>query len=402
MRAKEALSSDTDVSIPVLLPNVSTEIRLTRAELEAMVRPALYDSIEALKRALRSANTTADQLQAVLLVGGSSRMPIVAQLVGAELGRPVAVDAHPKHAVALGAALLASGSPAPAPASPAPSGAATAPVRATASVPVARPGTYPPPVAPPVPAPVAVVGVGDLPPAADPFGSAELFPAVDPMAAGAAPPYSPAGFGAPAPPQPPGPTQPRSRRLQLLIAAGAGVAVLLIAGIAFAVSNLGGGNGGGGGQGQGTTPPGQQQTTAPAVPADQVCTDQIKSNPRWVCLTKATLNNKQLVIEYDSSNTPFDVTGGFHLHIYGTDGTGTNPPDRIMGAQSRPAGNWYVEDKNPSVRSITSGDYKEAIGANAKKVCARIANSRHELVPDASGAGTFVTGNCVPIEVVTG
>src|SRR5690606_2529541 len=100
VHAKEALSSDTDVSIPVLLPNLSTEVRLTRAELESMIRPALYDSIEALKRALRSANVTPEQLHSVLLVGSSSRMPIVAQLVGAELGRPVAVDAHPKHAVA--------------------------------------------------------------------------------------------------------------------------------------------------------------------------------------------------------------------------------------------------------------------------------------------------------------
>jgi hypothetical protein len=50
-----------------------------------------------------------DQLHAVLLVGGSSRMPIVSQLVSSELGYPVAVDAHPKHAVALGAAWVASG-----------------------------------------------------------------------------------------------------------------------------------------------------------------------------------------------------------------------------------------------------------------------------------------------------
>ena len=41
IEAKEALSSDTDASIPVLLPNLQTEVRLTRAELEAMVRPAL-------------------------------------------------------------------------------------------------------------------------------------------------------------------------------------------------------------------------------------------------------------------------------------------------------------------------------------------------------------------------
>jgi len=109
VEAKESLSSDTDVTIPVLLPTVTTEIRLTRAELEEMVRPALTESIQALRRALRSAGVTAEELHSVLLVGGSSRMPIVAQLVGAELGRPVSVDAHPKHAVALGAAWLASG-----------------------------------------------------------------------------------------------------------------------------------------------------------------------------------------------------------------------------------------------------------------------------------------------------
>ena len=117
--AKEALSSDTDTTIPVLLPTYNGEVRLTRAELESMVRPPLYDSIEALKRALRSAGVTVDDLSAVLLVGGSSRMPLVAQLVGAELGRPVAVDAHPKHAIALGAAWLASGNALPSEPAPA-------------------------------------------------------------------------------------------------------------------------------------------------------------------------------------------------------------------------------------------------------------------------------------------
>lgn len=109
VQAKEALSADTDTSIPVLLPTVTTDVRLTRGELEAMVRPALHGSIEALRRAVRSAGLAPEQLHAVLLVGGSSRMPIVGQLVSAELGRPVAVDTHPKHAVALGAARLAGG-----------------------------------------------------------------------------------------------------------------------------------------------------------------------------------------------------------------------------------------------------------------------------------------------------
>jgi actin-like ATPase involved in cell morphogenesis len=107
VEAKEALASDTDATIPVLLPTVHTEVRLTRPEFEDMIRPALNDSIAALHRALRTARVSADEVGSVLLVGGSSRIPLVAQLVGSAFVRPVAVDAHPKHGVALGAAILA-------------------------------------------------------------------------------------------------------------------------------------------------------------------------------------------------------------------------------------------------------------------------------------------------------
>lgn len=107
VNAKEALSSDTDVSIPVFLPNVQTEVRLVRAEFEAMIRPAIGQTIEALRRALRGAGVAPDDLAAVLLVGGSSKIPLVAQLVAAEVGRPIAVDIHPKHTVAMGAAIAA-------------------------------------------------------------------------------------------------------------------------------------------------------------------------------------------------------------------------------------------------------------------------------------------------------
>ena len=103
--AKEALSSDTDVSIPVLLPGLQTEVRLTRSEFEAMIRPAISETIVALRRAIRSASVKDDEISAVLLVGGSSRIPLVAQMVGAELGRPIAIDAHPKDAISFGAAI---------------------------------------------------------------------------------------------------------------------------------------------------------------------------------------------------------------------------------------------------------------------------------------------------------
>jgi molecular chaperone DnaK len=53
--AKQALSSDTDVTIPVALPGLTTTVRITRAELEATVRPALLDTIAAVRRTLASA-----------------------------------------------------------------------------------------------------------------------------------------------------------------------------------------------------------------------------------------------------------------------------------------------------------------------------------------------------------
>jgi actin-like ATPase involved in cell morphogenesis len=109
VEAKEALSSDTDTSIPVMLPNLQTEVRLTRREFETLIRPSLLDSIEAMRRAVDSADITFDDVSKVLLVGGSSRIPLIAQLVSSQLGRPVGVDAHPKHAVAIGASLAASG-----------------------------------------------------------------------------------------------------------------------------------------------------------------------------------------------------------------------------------------------------------------------------------------------------
>jgi molecular chaperone DnaK (HSP70) len=107
--AKEALSADTETVIPVLLPGGPTEVRLTRGEFEEMIRPSIAATIQSLRRALGSADVEAANLSAVLLVGGSSRIPLVSQLVSADLGRPTAVDIHPKYGVALGAAALASG-----------------------------------------------------------------------------------------------------------------------------------------------------------------------------------------------------------------------------------------------------------------------------------------------------
>jgi len=114
--AKEALSSDTEVSIPVLLPGSRGSVRLHRSEFEAMIRPQIEDTVAALRRAIQSAGLSPEQLTAVLLVGGSSRIPLVGQLVSEQLGRPVAVDADPKNAIPKGAALAITPRPAASPA----------------------------------------------------------------------------------------------------------------------------------------------------------------------------------------------------------------------------------------------------------------------------------------------
>ncbi len=111
--AKEALSSDTEVSVAVLLPGVNAQVRLVRSEYEEMIRPALEDTIDSLSRAIASAGLTSADLGAVLLVGGSSRVPLVSQMVSARLGCPVVVDTDPKTTIALGAALSMAPQPEP-------------------------------------------------------------------------------------------------------------------------------------------------------------------------------------------------------------------------------------------------------------------------------------------------
>ena len=57
-------------------------------------------------RTVQSAGLQLDQITRILLVGGSSRIPLVAQLIQELTERPVFLDAHPKHAIATGAAII--------------------------------------------------------------------------------------------------------------------------------------------------------------------------------------------------------------------------------------------------------------------------------------------------------
>jgi YVTN family beta-propeller protein len=225
--AKEALSVDVETTIPVFLPGRQFEVTLRRADFEEMIRAQVESTIGALDRVLRAARVQAGELSAVLLVGGSSRIPLVGRMVAEEFGRPTVVGAHPKHAVALGAAVLAGTRatgrpPAPIPA-PAPAAEDTAPVPAPATAASATSaGTIPaeaPPAAPPAP----------------PSGGERSGPrhAEGPRPDDGGPPAGPPRDGAP-PSGPAGAPPRRSRRwpvvlgaLLAVLAVGAGVAVYL-------------------------------------------------------------------------------------------------------------------------------------------------------------------------------
>ncbi|MFD1504354.1 Hsp70 family protein [Georgenia yuyongxinii] len=105
--AKEALSSDSETVVPVLLPGMQTQVRLVRSEFEELIAASVRETVASVEQALRTAQVEPEDLTAVLLIGGSSRVPLVAQLLSAELGRPIAVDADPKASICLGASLAA-------------------------------------------------------------------------------------------------------------------------------------------------------------------------------------------------------------------------------------------------------------------------------------------------------
>lgn len=103
--AKESLSFDADATIPVTLPGRSASVRITRSELETMIDPALERTLDAVEHALDGAKVSQNQLEHVLLLGGSSRIPLVAQRLSERVDRPIV--SAPDAAAALGAARAA-------------------------------------------------------------------------------------------------------------------------------------------------------------------------------------------------------------------------------------------------------------------------------------------------------
>lgn len=374
--AKEALSVDTDATIPVLLPDVHSEVIVTRGEFEDMIRPRIRESIAALERAVRSADLTYDDVDRVLLVGGSSRIPLIEREIEAATGRPVAIDANPKYAIALGAALAVSGV--------APEAAVAAPTTPAAPVPTPAAPTTPAAPVPPVPAPHTVAAPPPAP-ASDPWTTVVAADAGGPAPVGsspaAPPPVDPppvqhgAGVPEPAPlrADPPGPGgRPGSKKP--LIAAAVVAALVVIVG-AFVV--LGGsGDDDDAGSVLTTSPATTTAGTAPTTTAATATTrapapttTAAPSGPR-VTITGVQLRAGSYAVAYTTNyDASIQDPSKLHIHFYF---------DTVSEAQAGVpgAGPWILYDTPAPFTQYRVADRP----AGATRMCASVATHDHRVV----------------------
>jgi molecular chaperone DnaK len=110
-KAKIELSSSlqTDINLPFITADASgpkhINTKLTRSEFERLVGPLIQKTIEPVRKALKDAGLQAKEIQEVILVGGMTRMPKVAESVKSIFGRDPAKSVNPDEAVAIGAAI---------------------------------------------------------------------------------------------------------------------------------------------------------------------------------------------------------------------------------------------------------------------------------------------------------
>ena len=110
-KAKKDLSSmkEVQISIPFISANsdgpLHVETSLTRAKFEDMIKPIIEKTVGPIRQALSDAGLTKSDIDQVLLVGGSTRIPAVQEAVKNELGKEPNKSVNPDEVVAMGAAI---------------------------------------------------------------------------------------------------------------------------------------------------------------------------------------------------------------------------------------------------------------------------------------------------------
>ena len=108
IETKIALSADTKTTLDIELPGGKRYQReLTRAHFERLIQPIIDRTAGPVRHAMKDAGLTASQIDEAVLVGGSTRIPLVRQLVERLFQRKPHCDLNPDEVVAVGAAVQA-------------------------------------------------------------------------------------------------------------------------------------------------------------------------------------------------------------------------------------------------------------------------------------------------------
>ena len=108
IEAKIALSANDETILDVELPNGKHyQRKITRAQYEQLIRPVIDRTVGPVRQAMKDAGLTAKQIDEAVLVGGSTRIPLVRKLVEDQFERTPHAELNPDEVVALGAAVQA-------------------------------------------------------------------------------------------------------------------------------------------------------------------------------------------------------------------------------------------------------------------------------------------------------